>query len=224
MEEGMWMNTEGIMALMVLAREGGRGGEVSLSLGQLAKHLGVSKQTASRRLEELERERMITRKTGPKGQVIRISSTGMAALRGLYRELEKILEAETRPIELSGTVITGLGEGGYYLSREGYAKQLEEKLGFRPYPGTLDIKLDEKSLHMREVLLRMPMGEVKGFRTKEREFGPVRFVKAKIDGRDAAILFPERTHHSDVIEVIAQVNLRRALGLEDGSRVKVVVG
>ena len=44
-------------------------------------------------------------------------------------------------VTLEGTVFTGLGEGAYYISKEAYRKQFTEKLGFEPYPGTLNLKL-----------------------------------------------------------------------------------
>jgi riboflavin kinase len=220
---GGMMDPESLMVLMALAKEIRGAGEAEITLRRLSDRLGVSKQTASRRLQDLEESGMIRRITAPGGQKVGITPKGFAALRSLHRELSTILQTKPQPIELSGTVITGLGEGGYYLSQEGYLKQFQEMLGFRPYPGTLDIKLDEGSLGLREMLFRMPMEEVKGFRTEEREFGPVKFVRAKIGKNAAAVIFPARTHHSDVVELIAPVNLRKSLGLRDGSRVTVRV-
>ena len=41
-----------------------------------------------------------------------------------------------------GKVEPGLGKGQYYISREGYQNQFLQNLGFVPFPGTLNIKLD----------------------------------------------------------------------------------
>ncbi|MEM2878474.1 MAG: DUF120 domain-containing protein [Candidatus Hadarchaeales archaeon] len=217
---GWTMDPEDIMVLIELAREGP--GETRCSLSRLAERMKISKQTASRRLASLEKAGMIKRKVSPSGQTVGVTSSGFAAIRSLHRELGKILKASGGPVELRGRVTTGFGEGKYYLSRDGYIRQYW-KLGFKPYPGTLDIKLDEKSLAIREILLRNPSDRLDGFRTSEREFGPVKFFRGRLEGRDVAIIFPERTHHSDVVEVVAPVNLRKALGLSDGSAVTVVV-
>ena len=44
-----------------------------------------------------------------------------------------------------------------------------------------------------------------------------------INGKDGAVIIPERTHYTDIIEVIAEKNLREELNLEDGTPVEVVV-
>ena len=44
---------------------------------------------------------------------------------------------------MRGRVVGGLGQGQYYISRKGYRHQFIQKLGFVPFPGTLNIKLDE---------------------------------------------------------------------------------
>lgn len=39
----------------------------------------------------------------------------------------------------TGRVFSGVGEGSFYVSL--YSKKFLEKLGFRPYPGTLNLRL-----------------------------------------------------------------------------------
>lgn len=67
----------------------------------------------------------------------------------------------------------------------------------------------------------MPSVRIDGFNDGERTFGgggncyPVR-----VEGIDAAVVVPDRTHYpSDLIEIIAPVKLRDALKLKDGDRV-----
>ena len=47
--------------------------------------------------------------------------------------------------------------------------------------------------------------------------------KAKIRNIDCAIIVPERSHYTDIIEIICQYHLRRTLSLEDGDSVDVKV-
>ena len=71
-----------------------------------------------------------------------IEESGIHRLNKIYKSLQMIMES-THPtsIMLEGTLFTGLGEGAYYVTRDDYRKQFIEKLGFDPYPGTLNIKL-----------------------------------------------------------------------------------
>ena len=53
---------------------------------------------------------------------------------------------DEKSYSVSGKVFSGLGEGAYYISLTGYKKQFISKLGFEPYPGTLNLKLSS-NLH-----------------------------------------------------------------------------
>ncbi len=208
---------------MLLAKEGAAKEEVTVSSSWLADRLGGSKQTAIRRLEELESQAMITRRIEPRGQAIRITAAGVSSLRALQKELEGVLKPGSKSLLVTGRVVTGMGEGGYYVGQPKYADQFKKELGFAPYPGTLDIKLEKNSLDIKETLVRMPSKHVQGFTTDERTFGPVKFFPAKLKGAKVAIVLPDRTTHTDILEIIAARNLRRSLGLKEGDLVNVEV-
>ncbi|MBC7219036.1 MAG: DUF120 domain-containing protein [Hadesarchaea archaeon] len=212
-----------IELLMLLAGEGATREEIRISSASLARHFGVSKQTVIRKLGELEERSLISRRVEPRGQFIRITSAGMSALRAMHQELEKILKQEPAKITLTGKVVTGMGEGSYYVGHPGYSEQFKRELGYLPYPGTLDIKLDRASLELKETLMRLPSKQVSGFKTSERTFGPVKIFPSKLKGETGAVVIPNRTHHTDILEIIAPHNLRKAIGLKDGDPVKVEV-
>ncbi len=218
MTESTWIET-----LIMLAKAGAAKGDIRVSSSWLAERLGGSKQTAIRRLTELEERSLITRAIETRGQVLRISPAGLASLRAVQKELEGILKPSPVALSLSGRVVTGMGEGGYYVGQEKYADQFEKQLGFRPYPGTLDVKLERDAAGMKEALMRMPAKQIGGFETSERTFGPVKFFEARLKGTRAAIVMPDRTSHTNVLEIIAPRNLRKALGLKDGDIVSVEV-
>ena len=171
----------------------------------------------------LQKRGLITRELGPRGQRVRLTSTGLAALHSVHKELDAILGEKPRVLELAGQVVSGVGEGSYYVGQEGYRQQFRRELGFDPYPGTLDLKLDKASLELRATLLELPGRQIGGFSTPERTFGPVKCFPAVLRGTKVAVILPSRSHYSDVIELIAPRNLRKGLKLSDGDVVKVEV-
>ena len=187
----------------------------------------ISQQTASRYLIELETEGWIQKTTTPEGSLIRISEKGIQELQKLYTNLRLLIEAAYPPsITLEGTVFTGLGEGAYYITKEHYRKQFIEKLGFDPYPGTLNLKLTtEYDMKTRTELEAYPAVEIQGFKNEDRTFGLVKCYPAKIDNKiKGALILALRSHYDrSVLELIAPVNLRKHLNLKDGNKVKAEI-
>lgn len=197
-----------------------------VSSGQLAKDLKVSQQTASRRIKELESEGYITREILPRGQRIRMTQKATEVLRRLHTDLEKALkELDSCVYNVTGEIVSGMGEGRYYMELSGYKNQFIERLGFRPYPGTLNLKLKtEEDIRGRQILRDLEGIDINGFVSGERTFGPVKCFMAKIDGIEGAVVMPIRTHHGlNTLEVIAPENIRKKLGLNDGDTVTVKV-
>ena len=213
-------------ALLKLALLGAVKRPVTLNSSAFARSLGLSQQTASRRLIELERLGLIRRDVHFRGQTVILTERGVEELREVYVELKRIFEEEVGRLTVEGVVFTGLGEGAYYVSREGYRRQFVEKLGFDPYPGTLNIRLcDARSLQAREILDQYRGIEIEGFSDGGRTYGPVKCFRATINGRvEGALVIAKRTHYGrDTMEFIAPVNVRRALGLKDGDRVRAEI-
>ncbi|MCX8153245.1 MAG: DUF120 domain-containing protein [Candidatus Bathyarchaeota archaeon] len=216
-----------IHMLIKLAEMGAHRRTTKTSTEYLAEKLGISQQTASRHLIELERRGLIQRNITPEGSLIKITESGVEELQKLYANLRFLLEAAYPPsITLEGTVFTGLGEGAYYILKEPYRKQFIEKLGFDPYPGTLNLKLTtDYDLKARTELEAYPAIEIQGFKNEDRTFGLVKCYPARIDNKvKGALVFAMRSHYDKtVLEVIAPVCLRKQLNLKDGYKVKVEV-
>jgi riboflavin kinase len=211
--------------LLKLAETGAYNRTVKISTECLAKKLGISQQTASRYLIELERKDWIGRTITSDGSLIKIEAAGTVELQKLYSNLKVLMEQTCLPsITLEGTIFTGLGEGAYYVSKSGYKKQIIEKLGFEPYPGTLNIKLsNDYDIKTRRDLETYPAVEVTGFQNEVRSFGLVKCYPALIGGKvKGALVTSLRSHYdASVLELIAPVCLRKQLELKDGSKVKV---
>jgi len=213
--------------LYKLAELGALERTVRLSTKFLAENLNLSQQTISRHLIDLERKGWIKRTITREGSLIRITELGDSQLRAVRSALNSIFEKK-RPMSiiLEGVVFSGLGEGAYYVTRKPYREQFIRKLGFDPYPGTLNLKiLSEYDAQLRRELEARPGIEIPGFKNENRTYGPVKCFPARINGKErGAVILALRTHYdSSVIEIIAPRPLRNALKLKDGNKVKVEV-
>ena len=198
-----------------------------VSTGFLAAKLGLSQQTASRYLIELERKGWIKRNVTSEGSLVKIDELGVRELLRLYASLKGVVETAYPPsVTLEGTVFTGLGEGAYYISKENYRKQIAEKCGFEPFQGTLNLKLfSEYDIKTRLELEAYPVIEVEGFKSVDRSYGRVKCYPAVVDNKvKGALVIAMRSHYDvSVLEIIAPVYLRKRLNLKDGHKVKVEV-
>jgi len=213
--------------LYKLAELGASSRTVKVSTEYLAEKIGSSQQTASRHLINLEKMGWIKRTITPEGCLTKITSQGVAELKKLYSELRLIFESAYPPsITLEGTLFTGLGEGAYYVTKEGYRKQFIEKLGFDPYPGTLNLKLTtEYDINSLSELETYPAVELEGFEDESRTFGAVKCYPAIINNKvKGAVIYALRSHYgSSVLEVVSPFFLRNRLKLKDGNKVKVEI-
>jgi riboflavin kinase len=194
---------------------------VKISSSELADLIVTSSKTAARHLQALEKNNLIERQTTTSGQWIMLTPEGIKRLEEEYRFYQQLFKTRT-PKQMTGSIITGMGEGQYYISNEGYKKQIEEKLGFTPFPGTLNVKLDRESVLTRRSLDAKKGIEIEGFTSDNRTFGGGVCFPVKIGGIKGAIIQPDRTHYPpEIIEIIAPVNLREKLKLKDGSTIKI---
>ena len=123
-------------------------------------------------------------------------------------------------IIFKGTVFSGTGEGRKFIDLPWVKRQIEEKLGFTPYSGTLNIRLSKESAKQKKLLenaKRLKVYPEKGYCTGI-------LIKANIDSLECAIIIPQVTNYpSDILEVIAPWYLRERLKITDGSEVTVTV-
>ena len=97
---------------------------------------------------------------------------------------------------------------------------MKEKLGFTPYAGTLNLRLSAESEQQRWALEKSAFLRV----CPEEGCCSGILFKASIGKLECAIVIPEvERYPKDVLEVIAQNNLRESLSLHDGDEVTVTV-
>ena len=213
--------------LYKLAELGASSRTIKVSTEYLAEKIGASQQTASRHLINLEKIGWIKRTITTDGCLLKITNQGVTELKKIYSELRLIFESDYPPsITLEGILFSGLGEGAYYVTKEGYRKQFIEKLGFDPYPGTLNIKLtSEYDINSLSELETYPAIILEGFKDESRTFGTVKCYPAIINNKvKGAVIYAMRSHYSSsVLEIVSSTFLRRHLKLKDGNKVKVEI-
>ncbi|MFC6990145.1 DUF120 domain-containing protein [Haloplanus sp. GCM10025708] len=217
-----------LAALKLVALDGGLSGSVKVSCSSLGDRLDASTQTASRRLRRLDETGLLERNVVADGQLVSVTEDGEAALRREYADYRRIFEGDAS-LTLVGAVTSGMGEGRHYISLPGYKRQFEERLGYEPFPGTLNVELDEESVHARGEMAALDAVPIDGWEGDERTYGPATCYAANLDAggetyEQAHIIVPERTHHdSTQLELIAPVKLRDALDLADGDELDIHV-
>lgn len=196
-----------LICLRELAMKTGDGSRVKLTTTQIGEEVGVSQQTASRILSQIIEYGWVNRSSD---QTLQTSLEGLKRLMAVNSYIHKI-SGNDEIISITGKAVTGLGQGAYYVSREKYVSQFIKKLGFEPFPGTFNIRLDTM-IERAKIVFILDTQEaqlIEGFETEERFFGAVKCYTVKISGHKGAIIVPERTHYNqETIEIISDISLR----------------
>ncbi|MFH1125792.1 MAG: DUF120 domain-containing protein [Candidatus Altiarchaeota archaeon] len=191
-------------------------GILMIPSSKLGSVLGVSQQTASRYLSSLEKKGLIKRVIRKKGQDISLTKEGISVLEDIYSNLGFLIKGD-RILRIEGSVSIGLGEGAYYIRM--YSCKIEKELGFRPFYGTLNVNVSVIPKNIR----RFTFKSIPAFKKDGRSFGGIDLARLKLTSGKKAIdcflLLPERTHHTNELEIISRENLRKSLNLSNGSPV-----
>ena len=220
------LKVQHILTLAELLAKGARYNFVAITTTSLGKSISKSQQAASKHLLELERDGYVERIRSGHRVSVKITTKGYAEMLKVSTILKSSLESSASYIEFKGTIISGMGEGAYYMSMKGYTKQFKSKLGYIPFPGTLNIKLKDKEFTEAKHTLATHKGiMINGFSDGKRTYGWVKCYPAKINNlMEVALIALERTHHDDtIIELISRENIKKATKLSTGSQVSIRV-
>lgn len=215
-----------ILTLTYLLSKGAKHNFVPITSSSLGKRIKKSQQAASKHLLELEKDGFIERIMTGRNFSIKITTKGYSEVAKLFTTLRASLDSFPSYVELQGTVVSGIGEGAYYMSLKGYTKQFKNKIGYVPFPGTLNISLIKneyiESIHQFDALEGIL---IKGFSDEKRTYGWVKCFKAKLNKSiDCELIRLERSlHDKKIIELISKINLRKAAKLSDESIVTITI-
>lgn len=125
---------------------------------------------------------------------------------------------------IKGKVFSGLGKGAFFTQLDWVRQQCLDKLGFIPFAGTLNLQVDQDYLALAE---RLRAEEGINVVPPTPEFCPAKAFPVSIGSIKAAIIIPDagkftdEVHSPDIIEVIAPVEIKKALSIKDGDEVAI---
>ncbi len=215
-----------ILTLTHLLSKGAKHNFVTITTSSLGKNIKKSQQAASKHLLELENKNFIERIISGRKISVKITPKGYSELVKLSNVLQKNLTSSPSHVLLKGTLVSGLGEGAYYMSLEGYSKQFKTKIGYIPFPGTFNVKLGKKEY--TEAISQFEEMEgihIDGYSDGKRTYGWVKCFKAKLNSTFECLLIRlERSHHdTSIIELISKNSLRKTAKLSDNSKVTITI-
>ncbi len=122
-------------------------------------------------------------------------------------------------IKLSGIVSSGVGQGRKLVALSWVKQQIRRKLGFTPFPGTLNIKLSEGN-SLKEIIKKISFIRI----CAKTGYCNGKLIRASIGFFECAIVVPEIADYpKTVLEIVAPVNLREKLQICDGDKVTVTI-
>lgn len=122
-------------------------------------------------------------------------------------------------VSLKGKVFSGTGEGQKYVRLAWVKKQIEQKVGFTPYVGTLNIRLTDKSILKKRLSIKESPLQI----VPAAGYCRGKLYRALLSGGvEAAVVIPEVPDYPEnVLEVVSSENLRKKLKLNDGDTVEL---
>ena len=220
------LKTQHLLTLAHILSKGGKHNFVNITTTSLGREIGKSQQSASLHLKELELGGFIERIQSGRKQSIKITNKGFIELSTLHNLLSKLISKSPNSLSIVGTIISGMGEGAYYMSMKGYTKQFKSKLGYVHYPGTLNVQLKDKKFSEAISQLSNYEGiKINSFSDGKRTFGWVKCFKSKINNKiDCELILLERTHYDTTsVEFIAKSNIRKSLKIGNKSNTKIKI-
>ncbi|MFH1785392.1 MAG: DUF120 domain-containing protein [Candidatus Micrarchaeota archaeon] len=203
--------------IFTLLKHGAHLRPVRITTTDLGKILGMSQQNASHRLRSLQMEGLVEKTNNG----IILTKKAKDEIATIYADLKVMFEG--KKLEIQGRITKGLGEGKYYLSLEEYRKQIKEKFGFYPFPGTLNIEIEEKDMWKKQQVIRAEPIIISGFRDKKRAYGDLFSYRCKIGNVDCILVVPIRTHHGPkIMEIVSKLDLKKILRKKDNDDIKVI--
>lgn len=200
--------------LRIIAKSG-LYGRYRTTTTELASEIGLSQQSTSRILLEMQNQDLIRKSSSKKGTELSLTEKAINLLKEDHERLSRIFNKGST---LSCKVVKGIGEGKFYIRT--YEDRLQKVLGYKPFHGTLNLSAEPSRI--KEFLYGKNKEVISPFKDSKRTYGEVDVYPVRLQGKDCAIIVPKRTSHPEnIIEVVSKTNLKRSLGISISSRIRL---
>jgi CTP-dependent riboflavin kinase len=129
----------------------------------------------------------------------------------------------SKNLDLTGKIVSGVKQGEFFIQLAWVQEQCLEKLGFAPWPGTLNLEIPRESMPLIEELK-----PEKGIELvpPDSNYCSGRVFPVSVAGIPGAIVLPAedvRVHGKNIIEIISPKWLKQALNVKDGDWVTLAI-
>ncbi len=124
-------------------------------------------------------------------------------------------------MEISGTVLSGAGKGAFFTQIDWVVEQCRKNLGYKPFPGTLNVRINDRDIARLSRLLVPSDFELI---PDDPTFCSAGVKKIMLNDTPVAVVIPGkevRIHEDRILEVIASCSLKQKLNLRDGDVVRL---
>jgi len=126
-------------------------------------------------------------------------------------------------ITIIGRIVGGVKKGALFTELDWVQEQCLKKLGFKPYPGTLNLEIEEETIPVVEALRR---GEGIELVPPDSNFCTGHVYPVSVMGVTGAIVAPAEdvsAHGKNIIEIMAPISLKEALDVADGDEIMLTL-
>jgi len=124
---------------------------------------------------------------------------------------------------LTGRIVSGIKQGAFFTQLDWVQEQCLEKLGFKPYPGTLNLEITDENIAIIKALKPQEGIELV---PPDSNFCSGFVFPITVEGISGAIVAPAedvRVHGKNIIEIISPLGLKDALGVAEGDFGSLIV-
>ena len=126
-------------------------------------------------------------------------------------------------LQITGKIVGGAKQGAFFTQLDWVKEQCLDKLGFAPWPGTLNLEIQ-----MNDAAVIEEVKVAKGLElvSPDSNFCSGHVFPVSIEGLPAAIVIPAedvRVHAKNIVEIISPKMLKESLGLKDGDCVTLAI-
>ena len=126
-------------------------------------------------------------------------------------------------LKIRGKIVSGVKQGAFFTQLDWVQGQCLEKLGFKPYPGTLNLEIEDDNIPIIDALLTK-----KGIELipTDPNFCCGKVFPVDVEGIPGAIVAPAeevRVHAKNIVEVIGPLKLKDVLDVGDGDWITLTI-